>query len=194
MHASLSSQRTQADIGAAYLEDALRNFRSYKKLAEEAFAQIGDEDIFRLIDPEANSIAMLVKHMAGNMRSRWTDFLTSDGEKPDRHRDREFDIASGTTRTQVMQWWEQGWKYVFDAIEPLKPEDLGRSVYIAGREHSVLQAISRQLLHYAGHVNQIVLLAKHFRGSEWKSLSIPKGKSEEFARSFEQKHAARAEK
>jgi Protein of unknown function (DUF1572) len=184
----------QESIGTAYLEDVLRNFRSYKKLAEEALAQIGDEDIFRLIDPEANSIAMLVKHMAGNMRSRWTDFLSSDGEKPDRHRDREFEIDPGTTRAQVMQWWEQGWKYVFDAVEPLKPEDLSRTVLIAGREHSVLQAISRQLLHYAGHVNQIVLLAKHFRGPDWKSLSIPKGQSEAFARSFEQKHAARAQK
>jgi hypothetical protein len=193
MQASLPSH-TQPDIAAAYLEDVLRNFRSYKKLAEEAFAQLGDEDIFRLIDPEANSIAMLVKHMAGNMRSRWTDFLTSDGEKPDRHRDREFEIDPGTTRAQAMQWWEQGWRFVFAAIEPLKPEDLSRTVYIAGREHSVLQAISRQLLHYAGHVNQIVLLAKHFRGPDWKSLSIPKGQSEAFARTFEQKHAARAQK
>ena len=189
-----STSSKPANVGAAYLEDVLRNFRSYKKLAEEAFTQISDEDLFRLIDPDANSIAILVKHMAGNMRSRWTDFLTSDGEKPDRHRDREFEIDPGTTRAQIMQWWEQGWKYVFEAIEPLKPEDLGRTVYIAGKEHSVLQAISRQLLHYAGHVNQIVLLAKHFRGPEWKSLSIPKGKSEEFARRFEQKHAARAEK
>ena len=189
-----TSQYTQSDIGTAYLEDVLRNFRSYKKLAEEAFAQTGDEDMFRLIDPEANSIAMLVKHMAGNMRSRWTDFLTSDGEKPDRHRDREFEIDPGTTRARVMEWWEQGWRYVFDAIEPLKPEHLSRTVYIAGREHSVLQAISRQLLHYAGHVNQIVLLAKHFRGPDWKSLSIPKGQSEAFARAFEQKHAARAQK
>jgi hypothetical protein len=110
MHSSLSSQHTPTDLGAAYLEDVLRNFRSCKKLTEEAFAQIGDEDMFRLIDPEANSIAMLIKHMAGNMRSRWTNFLTSDGEKPDRHRDREFEIDPGTTRAQVMQWWEQGWK------------------------------------------------------------------------------------
>ncbi len=191
---SSRTSSTQADLGVVYLEDVLRNFRSYKKLAEEAFAQTSDEDIFRLIDPEANSIAVLVKHMAGNMRSRWTDFLTSDGEKPDRHRDREFEIDPATTRAQVTEWWEQGWKYVFTAIEPLKPEDLARTVYIAGREHSVLQAITRQLLHYAGHVNQIVLLAKHFRGSEWKSLSIPKGQSDTFARQFEQKHAARAEK
>lgn len=184
---------SQQDIGAAVLADAVRNFRSYKKLAEEALAQTSDDDIFRLIDPEANSIAVLIKHMAGNMRSRWTDFLTSDGEKPDRHRDQEFEIAPGTTRAEVMQWWEQGWQCVFDAVTPLKPDDLPRTVFIAGREHTVLQAVTRQLLHYAGHVNQIVLLAKHFRGPEWKSLSIPKGQSETFARQFEQKHAARSD-
>lgn len=183
----------QDDIAGAYLEDALRNFRSYKKLAEEALAQTTEQDIFRLIDPEANSIAMLIKHMAGNMRSRWTNFLTTDGEKPDRHRDREFEIDPGTPRAEVMKWWEDGWKCVFDAITPLQPADVSRKVFIAGREHTVMQAINRQLLHYAGHVNQIVLLAKHFRGAEWKSLSIPKGQSETYARQFEQKHAARAE-
>lgn len=184
---------SQQEIGAEYLSDVLRNLRSYKKLAEEALTQTTDEEIFRQIDPEANSIAMLIKHMAGNMRSRWTDFLTSDGEKPDRHRDREFEIAPGTSREQVMVWWENGWKCVFEAITPLKPEDLLAKVYIAGREHTVMQAITRQLLHYAGHVNQIVLLAKHFRGPQWKSLSIPKGQSETYAREFEKKHAARSE-
>jgi hypothetical protein len=179
-------------IGSAYLADALRNFRGYKKLAEDALSQTSDEDIFRLLDPEANSIALIIKHMAGNMRSRWTDFLTSDGEKPDRHRDREFEIDPSTTRAEVMQWWEEGWQKVFDAVTPLQPGDLLAKVSIAGREHTVLQAISRQLLHYAGHVNQIVLLAKHFRGAEWISLSIPKGKSETAAREFEQKHAARS--
>jgi hypothetical protein len=181
------------DIGTEFLADALRNFRSYKKLAEDALAQVSDDEIFRLIDPEANSIAMIIKHMTGNMRSRWTDFLTTDGEKPNRHRDQEFEIAPGTDRAQVMKWWEEGWACVFHAITPLKPDDLTRKVFIAGREHSVLQAISRQLLHYAGHVNQIVLLAKHYRGADWKSLSIPKGKSESFAREFEKVHAARAE-
>jgi hypothetical protein len=183
----------QQDIGSAYLADAVGNFRSYKKLAEDALAQASDEDIFRLIDPDANSIAMLIKHMAGNMRSRWTDFLTSDGEKPDRHRDREFEIASSTTRKEVMQWWEIGWRCVFDAVTPLQPADLDRKVFIAGREHTVIQAVTRQLLHYAGHVNQIVLLVKHFRGAEWKSLSIPKGQSESYARKFEQQHAARSQ-
>jgi hypothetical protein len=180
-------------IGAAYLADVLRNFRGYKKLAEEALAQASDEEVFRSIDPEANSIAILIKHMAGNMRSRWTDFLTTDGEKPDRHRDREFEITPTPTRAEVMEWWEDGWRCVFEAVTPLKPDDLLRTVTIAGREHTVLQAISRQLLHYAGHVNQIVLLAKHFRGPEWKSLSIPKGQSGAFARQFEQKHAARSQ-
>src|SRR6185312_12358384 len=181
------------NIATEYLTDALRNFRSYKKLAEEALVQTSDVDIFKLIDPEANSIAMLIKHMSGNMRSRWTDFLTSDGEKPDRHRDQEFEIDPNTTRADVMKWWERGWLCVFQAITPLKPEDLNRKVFIAGREHTVVQAITRQLLHYAGHVNQIVLLAKHFRGPEWKSLSIPKGQSETYARQFEQQHAARSE-
>jgi len=183
----------QENVGAAYLADAMRNFRSYKKLAEEALAQTGDDDIFCLIDPDANSIAILVKHMAGNMRSRWTNFLTTDGEKPSRHRDREFEIDPGTTRVDVLKCWDEGWRCVFDAVDPLKPEDLSRTVLIAGREHTVMQAITRQLLHYAGHVNQIVLLAKHFSGPDWNLLSIPKGQSETYARQFEQKHAARAE-
>jgi|SRR5579864_2189961 len=184
---------SQEDIRAAFLNDAIRNFRSYKKLAEEALAQTSDAGIFRQIDLDANSIAVLIKHMAGNMRSRWTNFLTSDGEKPDRHRDQEFEIDAGTSRAELMKWWEQGWHCVFDAVTPLKPDDLTRKVFIAGREHTVLQAITRQSLHYAGHVNQIVLLAKHFCGPEWKSLSIPKGQSETFARQFEQKHAARSD-
>jgi hypothetical protein len=177
----------------SYTKDARDLLRYYKRLGDRAIEQCPDEGLFTIIDPEANSIAIVVKHMAGNMRSRWTDFLTSDGEKPDRHRDREFEIDPGTTRADVMDWWERGWECVFNAITPLRAEDLERTVLIAGREHTVLQAITRQLLHYAGHVNQIVLLAKHFRGAEWKSLSIPKGQSETYARDFEQKHAARAE-
>jgi Protein of unknown function (DUF1572) len=184
---------SEQDVGSAYLTDALNNFRSYKKLAEEALAQTTDEEIVRLIDSDANSIAMLIKHMAGNMRSRWTNFLNSDGEKPDRNRDSEFEIDPETTRADVMRWWENGWHCVFEAIAPLTSDDLKRKVWIAGREHTVMQAITRQLLHYAGHVNQIVLLAKHFRGPGWKSLSIPKGQSEAFARQFEQKHAARSQ-
>ena len=182
------------EIGTAYLHDALRSLRAYKRLGEEAMAQASNEDIFRLIDPEANSIAILVKHMAGNMRSRWTDFLTSDGEKPDRHRDQEFEINAGTTRAEIMRWWDDGWRLVFAAIEPLAREDLTRKVTIAGKELSVIQAITRQMLHYAGHINQIILLAKHFRGAEWKTLSIPRGKSEAATREYELRHKARRER
>jgi hypothetical protein len=169
------SQVSKSD--AAFLSEALRTFRGYKKRTEAAFDQLRDEDWFRLIDPEANSVAIIVKHMAGNMRSRWTDFLTSDGEKPNRDRDSEFVLNSSTTPQQVRQWWEEGWRLVFAAVEPLKAEDLNRTITIRGQEHTVLEAISRQLTHYAEHIGQIILLAKHFRGAEWKSLSIPKGQS-----------------
>ena len=165
------------ETSSAFLSDALRTFRGYKKRTEAAFAQLRREDWFRLIDPEANSIAIIVKHMAGNMRSRWTDFLTSDGDKPNRNRDSEFVLDSSTTPEQVMQWWQQGWELVFAAVEPLTAEDLARTVTIRGQEHTVLEAINRQLTHYAEHIGQIILLAKHFRGAEWKSLSIPKGQS-----------------
>jgi len=164
----------------SYLDEALRGFRGYKRLAEGAFAQLQESDFFHVPDPESNSIATIVKHMAGNMRSRWTDFLTSDGEKPDRNRDTEFEMNSSTTREQVMQWWEDGWKLVFDAVGALKPEDLGRTVYIRGEAHTVLQAINRQMLHYAYHVGQILYAGKHIRQNEWKSLSVPKGKSADY--------------
>jgi len=167
----------------SYLDEALRGFRGYKRLAEGAFDQLQERDFFYVPDPESNSIATIVKHMAGNMRSRWTDFLTSDGEKPDRNRDQEFEMNSGTTREQVMQWWEDGWKLVFDAVSALKPEDLARTVYIRGESHTVLQAINRQMMHYAYHVGQVLYLGKHIRQSEWKSLSVPKGKSAEYSAS-----------
>src|SRR5437764_3466027 len=170
---------SQENIAAEYLSDALRNFRSYKKLAEEAFAQISDEDIFKLIDPDANSIAMLVKHMAGNMRSRWTDFLTTDGEKPDRARDSEF-VDPTATRQALLDTWEDGWNRVFGALEPLSDADLGRTVTIRGEAHSVMQAVNRQVAHYAAHCGQIVFLAKHLQHDKWKSLSIPKKKSAQF--------------
>ena len=165
------------ETGSAFLIDALRTFRGYKKRTEAAFAQLRPEDWFQLIDPEANSIAIIVKHMAGNMRSRWTDFLASDGEKPNRDRDSEFVLDSSPSPEQVREWWEQGWRLVFAAVEPLKADDLTRTITIRGQEHTVLEAINRQITHYAEHIGQIILLAKHFRGSEWKSLSIPKGQS-----------------
>jgi len=168
------------DPASHYLEEVRRQFRGHKRMAEGAMAQLRDDDFFVTIDPESNSVAILVKHLAGNMRSRFTDFLTSDGEKPDRFRDREFELSAGSTRAEVMKWWEQGWNCVFTAIEALKPEDVMRTVTIRGEPHTVLQAINRQIAHYAQHTGQIVFLAKHLRSSEWKTLSIPRGKSEEF--------------
>lgn len=166
-------------IGQHYLEDALRTFRDYKKLGERAFAQLSDEDFFRTIDDESNSIAVIIKHIAGNMLSRWTDFLTTDGEKPERNRDMEFVMLPETTKDEMIAFWEKGWKCTFDALEPLTPDDLMRTVRIRGADHTVVQAINRQIAHYANHIGQIVYLAKHFKSSEWQSLSVPKNKSAE---------------
>lgn len=168
------------DIASLYLEEARRQFRGHKRLAEGAMTQLRDEDFFVTLDPQSNSIAILVKHLAGNMRSRFTDFLTSDGEKPDRFRDREFELNAATTRADVMKLWEDGWSCVFATIEALKPEDVTRTVTVRGEPHSVLQAINRQIAHYAQHTGQIVFLAKHLRSNEWKTLSVPRGKSEDY--------------
>ena len=168
------------DLAAHYLDEARRQMRGYQRMGEGAIAQLTDEDFFLTLDPESNSVAILVKHLAGNMRSRFTDFFTSDGEKPDRFRDREFEVTEATTRADVMKWWEEGWTCVLGAIEALKPEDVMRTVTIRGEPHTVLQAINRQIAHYAAHIGQIVFVAKHLRSSEWKTLSIPRGKSEEF--------------
>jgi len=161
-----------------YLEETIRQLRKLKDLADKAMAQIRDEDFFATLDAESNSIAVIVKHMAGNMRSRWTDFLTSDGEKPDRKRDLEFEIEVRDSKESLLKRWEIGWRCVFDALTPLKPEDLGTTVVIRGEPHSVIQAINRQLTHYAYHVGQIVFLAKHAAGPRWQSLSVPRRKSE----------------
>lgn len=167
-------------LEAQYLAEALRSFRNYKKLAEKAFAQVSDEEFFLTLDEESNSIAVIIKHMTGNMFSRWTDFLTTDGEKPTRQRDLEFVMTAETTRDDVLEQWERGWQCVFDAIEPLQPEDFSRKVFIRGEEHSVLEAISRQQTHYASHIGQIIFLAKHFKSAAWKTLSIPRNRSAEF--------------
>src|SRR3954466_3008697 len=143
-------------IARAYLEDSYRAFRGYRRLAEGALEQISDEELFRQIDPEANSIAVLMQHIAGNIRSRWTDFLTSDGEKPDRHRDQEFEMASSISRSELLRVWEDGWATVFAALAPLSDADLPTKVFIRGEPHSVMQAINRQVAHYAHHVGQIV--------------------------------------
>lgn len=163
-----------------YLEESLRNFRSYKKMAEKALAQVSEEEYFATLDEEGNSIAVIMKHITGNMFSRWTDFLTTDGEKPDRERDMEFVITPETLKNDLMTRWEQGWQCLFDALEPLKPEDFDKKVQIRGEEHSIIEAINRQLMHYSCHIGQIVFLAKHFRSTEWKTLSIPRNRSAEF--------------
>jgi len=163
-----------------FLEDAIRQFHGQKKLIERAIAQIPDAALWTRIDPESNSIAIVMKHIAGNQRSRWTDFLTSDGEKPDRHRDSEFEMEEEMSRETLLAVWEDGWRRVFTAVEPLTAEDLDRTVAIRGEPHTVIRAINRQLTHYAYHAGQIVFLAKHFAGPAWKSLSIPKGQSEQY--------------
>lgn len=157
-----------------YLSDIQASFREYKALAEGAFRQISDEEFFYAPDEESNSIAVIIKHISGNMLSRWKDFLTTDGEKPDRNRDAEFEMDEGATREMLLELWERGWSCLFRALEPLAPEDLEKSVRIRGQELSVMQAINRQLTHYAYHIGQIVFLAKHLRARDWKSLSIPK--------------------
>lgn len=165
----------------SYIEDALAIFRQYKQLGERAMAQVTDEQLFASLDDESNSIAIIVKHMTGNMRSRWTDFLTSDGEKPTRNRDSEF-VDPPAARAALMQQWEHGWACLFQAIEPLTDADLGRTVTIRGEAHSVMQAINRQLAHYPQHVGQIILLAKHYAGDRWQTLSVARNRSGEFNR------------
>src|SRR5271165_223689 len=162
-----------------YVEDSIGVFRQYKKLAERAMEQVKDEDLLAEIDGENNCIAIIVKHMAGNMRSRFQDFLTTDGEKPDRNRDSEF-VDPPRTREALMNMWEAGWAFVFGALEPLSEANLSRTVKIRGEAHSVMQAIHRQIAHYSYHCGQIVLLAKHLRSESWKPLTIPKGKSQEY--------------
>jgi hypothetical protein len=169
-----------SDAASHYLEEARRQMRGYKRLAEGAMSQLEDADFFVALDPEANSIAVLVKHMTGNMRSRFTDFLTSDGEKPNRFRDQEFELSADATRADVMKMWEEGWACVFASLDGLAPENVMDTVTIRQEPHTVLQAINRQIAHYAYHSGQIVFLGKHFRSRDWKTLSIPRGKSEEF--------------
>lgn len=160
------------DTGALFLRDVTERFRAHKKLGEKAIAQVYDSGLAVQLDPESNSIAILVKHLAGNMRSRWTGFLTTDGEKPDRNRDREFELERAPTRDELFEWWEDGWARLFEALGALRPEDLVRTVTIRGQPYSVLEAINQQLAHYAYHVGQIVQLARHLAGPAWKSLSI----------------------
>jgi hypothetical protein len=163
------------------LSVAVDELQKIKKLADKSIAQLTDEQLHQTLDPDANSVAILMRHMAGNMRSRWIDFLTSDGEKPNRMRDREFEDP-GQTRAELLAEWEHGWQCVWDALAPLTDADLQRTVMIRSEPHTVYKAISRQVAHYAGHAYQILLLAKHMTGANWKTLSIPRGQSEEFNR------------
>ena len=165
------------DALRAYLEDLIRTYRNYKSLGEGAMAQISDADLHTLVDADANSIAIVVKHVAGNLRSRFTDFLTSDGEKPDRNRDDEFEMPERMSRAEILQGWNQAWAVAMASIEALTPADLERTIHIRGEAFLVAEALNRSVTHTAYHVGQIVLLAKHFAGPTWTSLSIPKGRS-----------------
>ena len=164
-----------------YLADTKRRFQDYKALGERAMAQVTDQDLHRLLDADANSIALIVKHLAGNLKSRLSDFLTSDGEKPDRNRDAEFESAGVVSRAEMLEWWERGWSVAMTTLDTLTPDDLERTVTIRGEPFLVVEALNRITAHMAYHVGQIVLLAKHFAGPRWTSLSIPKGQSAQHA-------------
>ena len=167
-------------IGQHYLQDALVQLRKLKAQADQALAQTTDAHLFATLDPEANSIAIIMKHMAGNMRSRWTDFLVTDGEKPDRERDTEFELSAADTRERIFALWEDGWARVLGTVASLSADDLSKTVHVRGEAHTVVEAINRQMAHYAAHVGQIVLLAKHYAGPAWQTLSIPRGRSKDF--------------
>lgn len=176
-----------------FLDDSIEQFHKMKSLAEKAMSQVSDDEFFKILDPESNSIALTVKHIAGNLKSRWTDFLTSDGEKEWRVRDSEFVIESENTRQGLLESWEQGWKCLFDAVTPLTGEDLTRIVEIRGEPHAVVKAINRQLTHYSYHIGQIVFLAKHLKSQDWKNLSVPRGKSDEFHKQVRSEAESRPE-
>ena len=180
------------DIATLYLDEVFRSLRGHKRLADDAIAQLSDDQFFALPDPESNSVAIIVKHIAGNLRSRFTNFLTTDGEKPDRNRDREFLMHNDAKREEILASWEQNWQLLFETINSLQPTDLERTVTIRGEPHSVLQAINRSVAHLAFHAGQITFLAKHWKGAEWKSLSVPKGQSEQFNAKMLEKHKNRS--
>lgn len=167
------------EFTTSYIEDSIHLLRYYKQLAERAIAQATDSQLVQQLDQDSNSIAILMQHMAGNMKSRWTNFLSEDGEKPWRNRDSEFEQPPAT-RDALLQMWEEGWGCFFHALEPLTEADMSRTVHIRNEPHSVMQAINRQIAHYSYHCGQIILLAKHFQHATWASLTVPKGKSEEF--------------
>ena len=157
-----------------YLDDVRLQFRKLKKLAEDALAQVKDEELNVTLDAESNSLAVIMKHMAGNLRSRFTDFLTTDGEKPDRNRDGEFEIEGHPGRATTFRDWESGWTRLFETLNALTPADLLKDVHVRGERLSVIQALDRQMTHHAYHVGQIVFLSKHLRSADWKNLSMPR--------------------
>ena len=165
-----------------YLRDVVRTYKNFKALAEKALAQVSDSQLHAAIDPESNTLAVIVKHVGGNLRSRFTDFLTSDGEKPDRHRDTEFEAAGAASRGEVLRWWNAGWTVALASIDALSPEDLDRTIHIRGEAFLVVEALTRSVTHTAYHVGQMVMLAKSFAGANWASLSIPKGQSAQFGK------------
>lgn len=175
----MQNRHMALEFTISYVKDSTDILRYYKKLGEQAMAQASDDALTATLDTESNSIAIIVKHLAGNMRSRWTNFLTTDGEKPDRNRDAEFESAP-QTRAEILALWEAAWKIVFDELAPLTDDDLGRTIRIRGERHSVMQAINRQIAHYAYHIGQIVYIAKHYSARRWTSLTIPRGKSADF--------------
>jgi len=178
----------------AFIDATVRELRSLKRAAERAMAQVADEHFFASLDAETNSIAVLVKHMSGNMRARWTDFLTTDGEKPWRDRDSEFRIDPGDTRAALAERWEQGWQILLGTLESLGPADLERTVTIRAEPYTVVGATQRTLAHYSDHIGQIILLAKHYAGANWKTLSIPRGKSQQHNADFVAKQLEKQKK
>ena len=176
---SMHNSRMALEFTTSYVKDSVDLLRYYKLLGERAIEQVPDAALTVTLDSDSNCIALIVKHMAGNMRSRWSDFLTTDGEKPDRNRDTEFE-APPATRVDVLALWEAGWNYVFEALAPLTDADLTRTITIRNEPHSVMQAINRQVAHYSYHVGQIVFLAKHFADDRWTSLTVPRRKSADF--------------
>jgi uncharacterized protein DUF1572 len=165
---------------AAYLRDVTRTFKNYKALGDAAIAQVSNNDLHTLVDPDSNSLSIMIKHVAGNLKSRFDDFLTTDGEKPARNRDAEFEMSEQASREQILALWNGAWAIALASVEALAPEDLDRTVYIRGEAFLVFEALSRSATHTSYHVGQIVFLAKHFAGAEWKSLSIPKGQSAQY--------------
>ena len=173
------NSRMAHELTTSYIKDSISLFRHYKKMTESAMAQCPDTGLFATLDKESNSIAIIVKHLAGNMRSRWTNFLTTDGEKPDRNRDSEFEEPP-TTRAELFTVWDAGWKVLLEALDALTEADVTKTVMIRAEPHSVMQAINRQMAHYAAHLGQIVFLAKHFASDNWKSISVPRKGSTQF--------------